>query len=403
MRRRQAAAWGINMSDFEFLNEHSNLKPEINDILRVVYSNAVNAEKYYVISSEKCISYIREAAAEICKIYSMCYNINQNCQWLNDYVNQNSKLAPCIGMDAYGKLLYIQQNCKSDYCNNMDVVKNVMWYFYCACSDLHRFLGGRAIISNTPHFIYVTPAASERRISVKDNLFASLNKATRELAVVRTGRDVMTENSNEVMDVIHDLFEIVKESNEKLVSQEKLINNLAGQVETFNKQNSLQQQDYDRTYSKISEILDLIKRNGSAASIDDVWSKVNTIDEKIRSIEGIQKQKLNTVTNFTSGLNRTLDKFVDANEQYLQKSGQGNSALLSALKKVSNVVKTISENVVATITEYEETGQWNYVRFYNGKDMLYKEASGEAFSMLGWLADKFSQAADFIRDIDKRR
>lgn len=391
------------MSDFDFLNEHSNLKAEINDVLRIVHSNAVNAEKYYVISSEKCVSYIREAATEICKIYSMCYGINQDCRWLNDYVNQNSKLAACIGMDVYGKLLYIQQNCKADYSNKADIVKNVMWYFYCACADLHRLLRGRAVISNTPSFIYLTPAVSEKITSVKDKLFASLNKAADELTIVRNGRAVVTENSNEVMAVIHDLFDIVKESNEKLANQEKLINNLAGQVESFKLQDSLQQQDYDRTYSKISEILELVKQSGSSASIEDVWSKVNTIDEKLQSIEGIQKQKLSTVTDFTSGLNKTLDRFVDANQQYLQKAGQGNSALLSTLKKVSNVVQTISENVAATINNYERTGQWSYVRCYKGKDMLLKEASGEAFSMLGWLADRFSQAADFIRDVDKRR
>lgn len=37
------------MSDFQFLNEHVNLKTEINDELRIVYNNAVNAEKYYAV------------------------------------------------------------------------------------------------------------------------------------------------------------------------------------------------------------------------------------------------------------------------------------------------------------------------------------------------------------------
>ena len=31
----------------------------------------------------------------------------------------------------------------------------------------------------------------------------------------------------------------------------------------------------------------------------------------------IQKQKLNTVTNITNGINKTLDKFIDINEQHL--------------------------------------------------------------------------------------
>lgn len=47
------------MSDFQFLNEHVNLKTEINDELRIVYNNAVNAEKYYAVDSKKCISYVR--------------------------------------------------------------------------------------------------------------------------------------------------------------------------------------------------------------------------------------------------------------------------------------------------------------------------------------------------------
>lgn len=41
------------MSDFQFLNEHVNLKTEINDELRIVYNNAVNAEKYYAVDSKK--------------------------------------------------------------------------------------------------------------------------------------------------------------------------------------------------------------------------------------------------------------------------------------------------------------------------------------------------------------
>lgn len=400
------------MSDFDFLNEHSNLKIEINDALRIVYSNAVNAEEYYTISAEKCISYIREATTEICKIYSMCYNINQNCRWLNDYINQSSNFASYIGTDAYNKLLYIQQNSKSDYCNNAEAVKNVMWYFYCACTDLHRALRGRAIISNNPHFIYVLPAVKERTASVKDNLFASLSKATNDLANARNGKAAVTENSDEVTAVINDLIDIVKQSNEKLADQEKLINNLASQFEFFTKQNSLQQQDYDRTYSKINEILQLVKQSGSSASIDDVWSKVNTIDDKIRSMEQIQKQKLNTVNNFASGVNKTLDRFVDVNEQYLCRSGNGQSTLLFVLKKFSNVVKNISQNVAATITKYEETGQWTYTKCYAGKDVLYNETVyneavynetvTESSSILEWIADRVNQAADFIRDIDKR-
>ena len=174
----------------------------------------------------------------------------------------------------------------------------------------------------------------------------------------------------------------------------------------------MQQQDYDRTYSKINEILQLVKQSGSSASIDDVWSKVNTIDDKIRSMEQIQKQKLNTVNNFASGVNKTLDRFVDVNEQYLCRSGNGQSTLLFVLKKFSNVVKNISQNVAATITKYEETGQWTYTKCYAGKDVLYNETVyneavynetvTESSSILEWIADRVNQAADFIRDIDKR-
>ena len=38
---------------------------------------------------------------------------------------------------------------------------------------------------------------------------------------------------------------------------------------------------------------------------------------KIELIGQIQKQKLNTVTNITNGINKTLDKFIDINEQHL--------------------------------------------------------------------------------------
>ena len=62
---------------------------------------------------------------------------------------------------------------------------------------------------------------------------------------------------------------------------------------------------------------EIVKQNSKAASIDDVWSKVNTIDDKIELIGQIQKQKLNTVTNITNGINKTLDKFIDINEQHL--------------------------------------------------------------------------------------
>ena len=48
------------MSDFGFLNEHTIPNAEMANVLRAVYSHASNAEKYYTISSEKCISYIRE-------------------------------------------------------------------------------------------------------------------------------------------------------------------------------------------------------------------------------------------------------------------------------------------------------------------------------------------------------
>ncbi len=37
------------MSDFQFLNEHVNLKTEINDELRIVYNNAVNAENIMLL------------------------------------------------------------------------------------------------------------------------------------------------------------------------------------------------------------------------------------------------------------------------------------------------------------------------------------------------------------------
>ena len=72
------------------------------------------------------------------------------------------------------------------------------------------------------------------------------------------------------------------------------------------------------------------------------------------------------------------------------------------LKKFSVVVKTMSENVVATISNYEETGNWTYVRCYDNKIVINDRDNKESPSMLGWLADKINQAADFIRDIDKR-
>ena len=395
------------MSDFDFLNEHSNLKVEINDALRIVYANAVNAEKYYEINSEKCMSFIREAATEICRIYSMCYSINSNGQWLNDYVNQTNNIARYIGTGAYGRLLYIQQNSRFEYCNNAELVKNVMWTFYCACADLHRILGGQSVISNTPRFMYVLPATGNNvsygKTSVKDSLFASLNKATNDLARVRGGKTVTSENSDEVMTVIYDLLNIVKQSNEKLNNQEKLINNITRQLEMFNKQSSLQQQEYDRSYSKIDEILNLIKQSGSNASVDDVWSKVNTIDDRIQSIELIQKQKLDTVSKFTGNVYKTIDGFVDTSKVYLRQSGKGYSALLSTLEKFSNAVKTISENVITTLNNYEKTGNWNYTKSYQGIQVSGADAdSGSSSSLLGWIADKVSQAADFIRDIDKK-
>ena len=390
------------MSDFQFLNEHVNLKTEINDELRIVYNNAVNAEKYYAVDSKKCISYVREATTEICKIYSACYNINQNCRWLNDYISQKSRLMVCVGSDIYGKLLYIQQNCTSYNCNNVEVLKGVMWYFYCACVDLNRFLHGKSIISNTPHFLYVTPAVNQNQTSVKDELFSSLMRATNALSNMHNGETAVTDNSNELKEVICDLIAAVEQSNEKLANQEKLINNLAGQFKAYNIQSSLQQQDYDRTYSKINEIFEIVKQNSKAASIDDVWSKVNTIDDKIELIGQIQKQKLNTVTNITNGINKTLDKFIDINEQHLHNTGQNYSPILSVLKKFSGVVKTMSENVVATISNYEETGNWTYVRCYDNKIVINDMDNKESPSMLGWLADKINQAADFIRDIDKR-
>lgn len=102
------------MSDFQFLNEHVNLKTEINDELRIVYNNAVNAEKYYAVDSKKCISYVREATTEICKIYSACYNINQNCRWLNDYISQKKFYIRkgIYDLDIINDALY-SYNCKT--------------------------------------------------------------------------------------------------------------------------------------------------------------------------------------------------------------------------------------------------------------------------------------------------
>ena len=284
----------------------------------------------------------------------------------------------------------------------MEVLKGVMWYFYCACADLNRFLHGKSIISNTPHFLYVTPAVNQNQTSVKDELFSSLMRATNALSNMHNGETAVTDNSNELKEVICDLIAAVEQSNEKLANQEKLINNLEGQFKAYNIQSSLQQQDYDRTYSKINEIFEIVKQNSKSASIDDVWSKVNTIDDKIELIGQIQKQKLNTVTNITNGINKTLDKFIDINEQHLHNTGQNYSPLLSVLKKFSGVVKTMSENVVATISNYEETGNWTYVRCYNNKIVINDIDNKDSPSMLGWLADKINQAADFIRDIDKR-
>lgn len=199
----------------------------------------------------------------------------------------------------------------------MEVLKGVMWYFYCACADLNRFLHGKSIISNTPHFLYVTPSVNQNQTSVKDELFSSLMRATNALSNMHNGETAVTDNSNELKEVICDLIAAVEQSNEKLANQEKLINNLEGQFKAYNIQSSLQQQDYDRTYSKINEIFEIVKQNSKAASIDDVWSKVNTIDDKIELIGQIQKQKLNTVTNITNGINKILDKFIDINEQHL--------------------------------------------------------------------------------------
>ena len=97
-----------------------------------------------------------------------------------------------------------------------------------------------------------------------------------------------------------------------------------------------------------------------------------------------------------------IQKFIDINEQHLHNTGQNYSPLLSVLKKFSGVVKTMSENVVATISNYEETGNWTYVRCYDNKIVINDRDNKESPSMLGWLADKINQAADFIRDIDKR-
>lgn len=213
--------------------------------------------------------------------------------------------------------MYIQQNCTSYNCNNVEVLKGVMWYFYCAFADLNRFLHGKSIISNTPHFLYVTPSVNQNQTSVKDELFSSLMRANNALSNMHNGETAVTDNSNELKEVICDLIAAVEQSNEKLANQEKLINNLEGQFKAYNIQSSLQQQDYDRTYSKINEIFEIVKQNSKAASIDDVWSKVNTIDDKIELIGQIQKQKLNTVTNITNGINKTLDKFIDINEQHL--------------------------------------------------------------------------------------
>ena len=176
---------------------------------------------------------------------------------------------------------------------------------------------GKSIISNTPHFLYVTPSVNQNQTSVKDELFSSLMRATNALSNMHNGETAVTDNSNELKEVICDLIAAVEQSNEKLANQEKLINNLEGQFKAYNIQSSLQQQDYDRTYSKINEIFEIVKQNSKAASIDDVWSKVNTIDDKIELIGQIQKQKLNTVTNITNGINKTLDKFIDINEQHL--------------------------------------------------------------------------------------
>ena len=201
---------------------------------------------------------------------------------------------------------------------------------------------------------------------------------------------------------MQDLFKLVKDSNEKLANQDKLINDLEKQFKSFYVQSDLQQQDYDRMQSKINEIFEMVRMNGSSASIDDVWAKVNTIDEKIRSMESIQTQKLKSVTNFTNRVNSTIDRFVDVNEKYLKDSGQGKSVLLSALKKVSVAVKEISENIVKTISIYEASGKWEYTRIYKGINLPVSGETKADFSFLEWLAEKIDKVADVLRDIDKK-
>ena len=390
------------MSDFGFLNEHTIPNAEMANVLRAVYSHASNAEKYYTISSEKCISYIREGCAEICKMYSLVYKINQNCKWFGDYLGTQSQLLNYVGPNIYGKLDYIYKICKSGACSTGDILKQLMWNFYLACADLDKLLQGKAVISNTPKFLYCVPALDMPQKSVKDELFASLNKSIADFDKARYGQEIVLNNSNEVTDLMQDLFKLVKDSNEKLANQDKLINDLEKQFKSFYVQSDLQQQDYDRMQSKINEIFEMVRINGSSASIDDVWAKVNTIDEKIRSMESIQTQKLKSVTNFTNRVNSTIDRFVDVNEKYLKDSGQGKSVLLSALKKVSVAVKEISENIVKTISIYEASGKWEYTRIYKGINLPVSGETKADFSFLEWLAEKIDKVADVLRDIDKK-
>lgn len=277
-----------------------------------------------------------------------------------------------------------------------------MWNFYLACADLDKLLQGKAVISNTPNFLYCVPALDMPQKSVKDELFASLNKSIADFDKARHGQEIVLNNSNEVTDLMQDLFKLVKDSNEKLANQDKLINDLEKQFKSFYVQSDLQQQDFDRMQLKINEIFEMVRMNGSSASIDDVWAKVNTIDEKIRSMESIQTQKLKSVTNFTNRVNSTIDRFVDVNEKYLKDSGQGKSVLLSALKKVSVAVKEISENIVKTISIYEASGKWEYTRIYKGINLPVSGETKADFSFLEWLAEKIDKVADVLRDIDKK-
>lgn len=101
---------------------------------------------------------------------------------------------------------------------------------------------------------------------------------------MHNGETAVTDNSNELKRSYMWFNSRRRAEQWKAGYQEKLINNLEGQFKAYNIQSSLQQQDYDRTYSKINEIFEIVKQNSKAASIDDVWSKVNTIDDKIELI-----------------------------------------------------------------------------------------------------------------------